>query len=337
MKLGRTLAYGALMSFAVNASAIEIHQAAPIRIVEAAPMKSRAEPPEKAHILKGNALFKEGRYADAIAAYTSAIDANPGNDGAWYNRGLAYAKTGPSGLAAAHEDLSRAIELNPRNDRAFYARAFVNRNGGREQYHLQDMDMAAQLGHEKAQSYMNALAAQRPQNRPSEAAPPAPNPSGNAGGNPVEPFSNGLAMAMTPQDIKQRFGDPGRRGGFASCDMFFPDFRVSTCYGQGNRTVYLSAPGVRLNSGIGVGSSKADAARVFGNPFGGTMGPYKLDLSYAGDRVANIKIEYSAPAAGNQGASSADLARNNHYMNMQQLNNRMNQNGTIGYNPFRNQ
>lgn len=47
---------------------------------------------------------------------------------------------------------------------------------------------------------------------------------------------------------------------------------------------------------------------------------------------------HKSMSQGQKGGNAADAqARVNHYSNMQTLNNRMNDAGTIGYNPFRNQ
>lgn len=125
---------------------------------------------------------------------------------------------------------------------------------------------------------------------------PASAQSGNArNGNAVEPLSNGLLLTMERNEVRQKFGDAPRRGGFPSCDMAYGNFRVDMCYGPHISRLYISGRGLTLNSGIGVGSSKADVARVFGNPYGLTSGQYKLDFAYDGERVSSIKIE---PAEG---------------------------------------
>ena len=54
----------------------------------------------------------------------------------------------------------------------------------------------------------------------------------------------------------------------------------------------------------------------------------------ANDRAAGRTAD---AIKGQTGATSAAQARNNHYANMNALQNQMNQNGTIGYNPFRSQ
>ena len=145
-----------------KAPTIEAHQAATIAPAPAAGRDRNGAAREHAALIKrGNALFAEQRYAEAVAAYSQAIEVNPNNEHGWFNRGLAYANLGESNLAPAWQDFSRVIELNPRNDHAFYNRAIVNKHGGREQNYLDDLGTAAQLGNAKAQAQLSTLA-QRP-------------------------------------------------------------------------------------------------------------------------------------------------------------------------------
>jgi tetratricopeptide (TPR) repeat protein len=60
---------------------------------------------------RGIALAKEGRYDQAIAEYTKAIELDPKYALAYCFRGDAYGKTGKSNLAIA--DYTKAIELDP--------------------------------------------------------------------------------------------------------------------------------------------------------------------------------------------------------------------------------
>lgn len=129
-------------------------------------------------------------------------------------------------------------------------------------------------------------------------------------GDAIEPISNGLILSMTRDEVRSRFGVPPRRAGFPSCDMAFEDFRVDTCYGGKHVSrMYLTSPRVRLNSGIGVGSSRAEVARAFGNPDGGAGGPYKIAFQYSGDRVSTVKIDYNPepPQAAGARAPSSNL------------------------------
>ena len=61
-----------------------------------------------------------GNLRQAIEDYDRAIEINPENAGAYYNRGVAYGKLGDHRQAI--EDYDRAIEINPE-----YAEAYNNR------------------------------------------------------------------------------------------------------------------------------------------------------------------------------------------------------------------
>mmetsp|Transcript_39581 Transcript_39581/g.104900 ORF Transcript_39581/g.104900 Transcript_39581/m.104900 type:complete len:432 (-) Transcript_39581:268-1563(-) len=70
--------------------------------------------PETAQSLKdlGNAKFKEGQFAAAIAAYTDSIDMDPSQHLCYSNRSAAYLKLGGRGEEAV-QDAIKCTELNP--------------------------------------------------------------------------------------------------------------------------------------------------------------------------------------------------------------------------------
>ena len=119
-------------------------------------------------------------------------------------------------------------------------------------------------------------------------------------GNLVEPLSNGLRLSMSCDDIQHQFGPPPHPTWDART-FGYDDFGLS-CGGAGNHiwTLTLTGP-VRLHSGIGVGSSRRDVMRVFGEPISATSGQYKLHFDYNGDRVSRISIR---PAYGTFRASN---------------------------------
>ena len=63
------------------------------------------------HMRNGNSKFERGDYSGAIADYTKAIQLTPGNDDAFYNRGISKRKLGDN--KGAIEDYNKALELNP--------------------------------------------------------------------------------------------------------------------------------------------------------------------------------------------------------------------------------
>ena len=176
---------------------------------------------------------------------------------------------------------------------------------------------------------------------PARALAPAPAQAAAApGADPVQPLSNGLVFSMTSLEVKIRLGDPGRKAGFPSCVMDYGAFVAETCYSAQDRItrLYLRRPGVQLSSGLGVGSTQADVARVLGQPAGAQLGAYKIEVSYDRGLVTQIKVDHDPAAAApatDAGTTEADQARNNHYMNLMQLQNRLDQNGTFGHNPAR--
>ncbi len=115
-------------------------------------------------------------------------------------------------------------------------------------------------------------------------------PTSEASRNPVEPLSNGLRLAMTQGEIIAQFGEPTTHT-FDARTFGYADFDAS-CGGAQSKLWHLTLKhDVKLSSGIGVGSSRADVQRVFGNVSPATVGQYRLTFSYAGDRVVRIKID----------------------------------------------
>ncbi|MBU6365803.1 MAG: hypothetical protein KJT01_06290 [Gemmatimonadetes bacterium] len=119
--------------------------------------------------------------------------------------------------------------------------------------------------------------------------------------NKVEPFSNGLRLHWTKEQVIQRFGEPTDRTWDAGI-FGYADFRV-TVYPPGNaiHRVVLKTPAIRLASGIGVGSAVDDVRRVFGQTSDVVSGQYRLSIEYDGGRVYRLTIspvgDAFAPAA----------------------------------------
>ena len=112
----------------------------------------------------------------------------------------------------------------------------------------------------------------------------------DANRNPVEPLSNGLRLAMTQGEIIAQFGEPTTHT-FDARTFGYADFDVS-CGGAQSKLWHLTLKhDVKLSSGIGVGSTRGDVQRVFGNASPATVGQYRLTFSYAGELVVRIKID----------------------------------------------
>lgn len=72
----------------------------------------------------GNAFLQEGRYLDAVKAYSEALEYGPMNAIILSNRALAFIKLENYGLAL--QDADHAIESDPKYAKAYYRRASAN-------------------------------------------------------------------------------------------------------------------------------------------------------------------------------------------------------------------
>ena len=77
---------------------------------------------EDTALARAAALHRDGRLADAVAAYRRALADDPDNAGIWHNMGVALAETGEPG--AALDAFDRALALRPD-----YLHAHANRGG----------------------------------------------------------------------------------------------------------------------------------------------------------------------------------------------------------------
>jgi tetratricopeptide (TPR) repeat protein len=96
------------------------------------------------YINRGYELSQKGQDDQAIAAYTRALEIDPGNVLAYNNRGNAYGRQGQYDLAIA--DLTKALEINPRNADAYHNRAKAYFYKKRLRQNLGDIKQAQSLG-----------------------------------------------------------------------------------------------------------------------------------------------------------------------------------------------
>ncbi len=103
---------------------------------------------------QGQALFDKGHYAEAIKAYTKAIELNPNHDEAYRRRGVCKANL--KNYEAAIPDFTRAIEINPKNSRAYNGRG-NSKNKGLKDYAgaMSDFTMAIELDPTYSAAYYN--------------------------------------------------------------------------------------------------------------------------------------------------------------------------------------
>jgi tetratricopeptide (TPR) repeat protein len=80
------------------------------------------DPSEKA-LESGAALAEKGQFADAMVEYGRAIELNPKNTDAYYNRALLYQKQGDT--KAAFKDFDKIIAINPNYSEPYYGRGQI--------------------------------------------------------------------------------------------------------------------------------------------------------------------------------------------------------------------
>ena len=85
------------------------------------------EPDATTYLEKGDTLFNDERYIEAIKEYTKAIELNPNLESAYIKRGDSHSVRLRK-YKEAIEDYTKAIKINPNNDVAYSRRAlnYVN-------------------------------------------------------------------------------------------------------------------------------------------------------------------------------------------------------------------
>ena len=101
-------------------------------------------------IEKGTSLERQGVYAEAVKAYTKAIQDNPGSAEAYLKRGVALFSVKKTNAAEALADLTEAIRLAPEHAEAYYRRGLVNYYVLNNEQGRKDMETACALGHADA-------------------------------------------------------------------------------------------------------------------------------------------------------------------------------------------
>jgi endogenous inhibitor of DNA gyrase (YacG/DUF329 family) len=96
-----------------------------------------------AYYERGDAYDELGEYEKAIADYNTAIELDPNHALAYYNRGCAYGEMGEYGKAIA--DYNKAIELDPNDAHAHYNRGVAYREKGEAPKAVSDMEKCIRL------------------------------------------------------------------------------------------------------------------------------------------------------------------------------------------------
>ena len=107
----------------------------------------------KSPFLQGVDAYRSGDLDLAIACYTDALRTNPGNAGAYNDRGVAYKDKGDLDKALA--DYNQAIQLKPEYADAYSNRGNVYTAKGDWDKAIADFDLAIQLNPKYAVAYNN--------------------------------------------------------------------------------------------------------------------------------------------------------------------------------------
>ncbi|WP_404787689.1 tetratricopeptide repeat protein [Altericista sp. CCNU0014] len=108
---------------AKNAYGQSLSAPAPSSQVQPATPAPDAKAAVSAYVRQGDRAFAEGKYSEAIAAYTKALELFDTNEYAYYNRGNAYRKLKDYPKAIA--DLTKAIQLDPQNTFSYLYRGMA--------------------------------------------------------------------------------------------------------------------------------------------------------------------------------------------------------------------
>jgi tetratricopeptide (TPR) repeat protein len=98
---------------------------------------------KKQLINKGNALYLQGKYEEAIQAYDIAIELDPKYAEAWYNKGNALRNQGRYNEAI--QAYNTTIEINSRHAGAWNNKGLALKNQGKYEEAIQAYDIAIQL------------------------------------------------------------------------------------------------------------------------------------------------------------------------------------------------
>jgi len=78
---------------------------------------------DKVWYMKGDALFDQNKYDEAIECFDKALYINPKNDSAWHMKG--YALFDQKKYDEAIECFDKALDINPQNDKAWYIKGYA--------------------------------------------------------------------------------------------------------------------------------------------------------------------------------------------------------------------
>jgi tetratricopeptide (TPR) repeat protein len=142
---------------------------------------------------RGLAYGRLGNYNQAIQDLSRAIELNPKLIEAYLSRGDVY-DLALRNYKKAMKDYNRAIEINPEYAEAYYSRGKSYSRHGNEERAIQDIKVAARLGHQEAQDFLkkNGIA------WAPEGVPSATNPDRS----PQKPEKNGESSSSVTRPDK---------------------------------------------------------------------------------------------------------------------------------------
>jgi len=107
----------------------------------------------KDHVQYASAAFQKKDYASAITNYSKAIEMYPFEINNYYNRGIAYFKSGKE--KEAEEDFDKVIIMDPKMSSAYVYRGLCRERLGKYKDALNDYTKALELKHNDAAIHNN--------------------------------------------------------------------------------------------------------------------------------------------------------------------------------------
>lgn len=106
---------------------------------------------------KGNRLFKDGRYDEAIESYGIGIECDPENPVLYANRAMAFLRKNM--LGAAEEDCNRALEWDPNYVKAYHRRGLARQGLSKKALAAEDFRTVLSLepNNKEARQHLNKL------------------------------------------------------------------------------------------------------------------------------------------------------------------------------------
>ena len=97
--------------------------------------------------------FNEGKLEESISEFTKALEFNPDNTEAYFNRGIALAESGK--IEEALQDYQTVLVLNPGSDKVHYNIGLINYNTGDFEEAFKHFSKAIELNPDNSDAYYN--------------------------------------------------------------------------------------------------------------------------------------------------------------------------------------